>query len=381
MDYVDKEIDNIKNMIYGDCIIISHDEKKCFIKKSNTYNSYIFCGKGSKNILKYFMKKTNNYNIIVQITDGNIRQFMPLCNWRSFWEIYNKKPIIHRFLFELILSTYPCKPYLDIEWKKESDVINMPLNNFIDMLRTDLIYIFYNRYNISITKNNILILSSHSNIKISFHIIINKIINKHTLVYRTNIKNTNNSAWDLYIALINHNEIYKKILDGSVYSTDREYRTIYSNKSMENRPFVQYNKRTIQPNKIKIMNNNKCLTYMVTYSQYNKHHYIITPQHMEVIKTPYVNNKINNTDYIKYIISLVCEIHPSAEYTGHNEHGMRFSYKDKSELCYSGITHKSNGFYVFDDIEKGIIYMKCMSNNCPKIHILKKTQIKNLFLV
>ena len=77
-----------------------------------------------------------------------------------------------------------------------------------------------------------MITTSHTDTKTSFHIIIDKLINNKQLMFETNIKGKENSAWDLCNELIKLNKDYENKIDTSVYTTDREFRTIYSNKTI-----------------------------------------------------------------------------------------------------------------------------------------------------
>lgn len=364
IEYLDNIVEQIQTKNTINVPSYMDETKYCSISSMPTYNTYIFTGCGSKNILKHFMNKTKskyNYNLIVQLLDlkGN-RQFMPIVNWDDFWNVYHNKPIQYRHLFEVILSNKPCKPYLDIEWKYNN--VELAIDEFIPMIQVDLIHIFEKRYDIKLTRTNILILTAHTDIKASFHIIINKLINSRTCVYRTNKKHHSDSAWDLYIALTEHKDIYKLILDGSVYSTDREYRTIYSNKFNDFRPFIPYNKNT------QFIANKKCLNYMVTYTQNNKHYYIATNYEHHIDKITYCDTQPN------YILSLAQNIHPTAVITCNPTNdisGWRCSYSDKTEPCYTGNYHDSNGFYIFKHPEKGH-YIKCMSSMCKGVYYLEK---------
>ena len=367
-EYLDNVVEQIQNKNTITIPGYLDETKKCYISSMPTYNTYIFAGNGSKNILKHYMNKTNSYNFIVQMLDANgNRQFMPIANWTDFWNVYHNKPVQYRHLFEVIISNKPCKPYLDVEWKY--DDVKLTISKFISMIRSDIIKIFETRYNIKLSKANILILTSHTLTKASFHIIIDKLINNRTYVYRTNKKNCANSAWDLYIALVEHNNIYTSILDSSVYSTDREYRTIYSNKFNDLRPLIPYHKTIIKyDNTQPILQYKKCLKYMVTYSQYNKHFYIATNYE------PQIHTKIYCDIQPNYILELAQNIHPSSIITcspTNDISGWRFSYTDKNEPCYTGNFHDSNGFYIFKHPEKGY-YMKCMSSNCKGVCYLEK---------
>lgn len=384
--YMNSIVDQIKNMNWGDTITFdseyyNHDVKKklCLINKNIRYDTYIFKGRGSKCILKYFMNKTKNdpnygYTKIAQILDNKqFRRFFPIKNWNCFWKIYKNEPIKNRRLFEIIRSDQPCKPYLDIEWIVGNNENAKKINyeSFVCDLKHDITHVFKKRYGIRIADKNILIASSHSNVKASFHVIIDESINNETVAYKTNRKGLPDSAWDLWMGMITYNNKYKTILDETVYSLDREFRAVYSNKSSEYRPVVPFGTHIKK-------NANDCLKYFVTYSPSNKYHFIVTPEtssNTYFFKKYYTNDifipSIYSDDKINYLIQLLKPYHQTAEYTGPSPcGGWRFSYHNKDELCYTGNRHKSNGFYVFEDTDRKIIYMKCMSNKCNGIQIL-----------
>jgi hypothetical protein len=317
------------------------------------------------------------------MNSNSYRRFLPIKNWKSFWNTYKDEPVISRYLFEVIRSEYPCKPYLDIEWKvgKMKNAKTIDHSKFINTLQKDIIEIFKKRYDIVIKNKNILILNSHAESKVSFHVIINKYYNGKTVAYRTNLKSHPESAWDLWCALTEKNKKYIKVLDESVYTTDREFRTLYSNKTSDFRPFVPYDTTIMED--LKMMNTTQCLKYMITYFRSSEYHYITTPyiaQKYIVVNKKYCNDidipNLYSDNKINYLISLITPYHKFVTYTGRSTDGdgWRFSYEDKSELCYTGNRHDSNGFYVFEDLQKGIIYMKCMSSSCKGIKIIKKNK-------
>lgn len=412
--HMDSIVEDIKGMNWGDTIIINPDphcitndigsftgiQKTCAITKIIRYSSFMFHGYGSKNILRYFMNKTQDdpeygFQKIVQIlNDKGFRRFIPIKSWDTFWKDYKDEPIKYRYLFELIRSDQPCKPYLDIEWvEKKGDPRTKDYSEFIDKLCNDLIVIFDKRYDILINMESIMISTSHSAKKVSFHVVIDKQIGKKTLAFRTNRKGCPESAWDMYIALIELDDSYEKVLDGSVYTTDREFRVLYSNKTTEFRPFVPYtNKhRKLRESAIIKKSNRGCMRYIVTYSPNNEYYHISTPDvpekyaHMNrsyydpttFIPPTYTDKTIN------HLIQLAQKVHHTAEYTGRSScgKGWRFSYRDKNEPCYTGEYHESNGFYIFENKETNIIYMKCMSYDCKGIKVLeggKQTKPKSI---
>ncbi|VBB17630.1 putative helicase [Yasminevirus sp. GU-2018] len=397
--HMDNIVDQIKQIRWGETITVSADPnfvmteesayRMCAITKVVRYKSYVFYGNGSKNILRYFMNKTKNdqeygFQKIVQIlNEKGHRRFVPIRSWEQLWETYSDEPIKYRYLFELIRSDQPCKPYLDIEWVEEDkDPRKTNYSEFITKLKADLILIFKERYNIDISDTSIMISTSHSSKKVSFHVVIDKMIGRKTLAFRTNRKGCPESAWDLLIALIEHDPAYEDVLDGNVYTTDREFRVIYSNKTTEYRPLVPYGKRVKEEDNEMLvpLDAKSCFKHIVTYSANNEYYHIVTPEVPKkylalnrnydpntFVPQTYTDKKIN------HLLELARKIHPTAEYTGMSGNGgWRFSYRDKLEACYSGNYHDSNGFYMFEDTEKGQIYMKCMSDQCRGRKILER---------
>ena len=439
IEHVEGVIEQIKNMGGGDEISVKGDpslEKKATVKLNNRFDTYIFTGTGCKNLLRIFMKKTVDeeeygYKRVVQILDEyDFRRFMPINNWRKFWKNYRSEPVRTRRLFEVILSDMPCKPYLDIEWKLTETQLelygsakDMDFSDFIQNLIDDIIEIFDTRYNIELDESNIMISSSHSVQKVSFHVVINKVIDGATVTFHTNLRTESGSAWDLCDALIEKDEeAYLNKLDEAVYTTDREFRAIFSNKSTDFRPIEPY-----APQRIKLNRNSRvemdvddCLKYIITYAKDDKYHLIDVPSYEEDIKkgktrklkpgrygargmarysnyasssTSSSGSRVVNTAYddifrfipnvyddeeVNRILKLVRKVHPTAQYTGTTrENRWRFTYLDRSEPCYTGNYHDSNGFYVFKNPVSGRIYMKCMSDSCHnQSHTLKSKRAK-----
>lgn len=401
IEYMDTVVEQIKSMNWGDKISIDSEpyikiakKRYCIITKNVRFQTYIFSGTGSKKLLRYFINKTQydsnyGYKKIIQIINSkSYRQFIPIKCLKTFWNDYKCEPIKNRYLFEVILSDQPCKPYLDIEWKAINNSVRNKYKIFITRLTNDLKLIFTTRYDIIIDDTDILISTSHSKSKVSFHIVINKKHNDKLVVYETNKKGFSNSAWDLWVALVEHNKEYKKIIDESVYSTDREFRTLYSNKLKDFRPIVPYGTTIREDTKI-CLSTKKCLQYFVTYSDSDNYHYIKTPEldnKYVVMNKQYQYNiypqRIYTDKKINDIIKLIKPYHETVVYTGQTAcgTGWRFTYEDKNETCYTGNTHKSNGFYVYENKDIGYMYMKCLSSKCTSIQILNKnTIIKKIF--
>ena len=399
INHMNSIVDKIKSINWGETIEVKSEHtdnylsNNCSITKNIRYDTYVFNGYGSKNILKYFINKTKvdkeyKYQKIIQILDSKSnRRFLPIKCWKKFWLTYKDEPLKCRHLFELIRSDQPCKPYLDIEWTET--VLKDNYNAFIEKLQNDLITIFNERYKLKLDKNDIMISQSHSSTKVSFHVVIDKTINDKTVAFRTNRKGYPESAWDLWTTLIEYDKSYASVIDGSVYTTDREFRVIFSNKTNEFRPVLPYNSKKIRENTLVRMKTDDCLRHIITYSESNEYHFINTPEISKkylVVNKKYYDTSIPITitnKKMNELMELIKPIHPTAKYTGRTScgNGWRFSYENKNEKCYTGNFHESNGFYVFEKPECNIIYMKCMSDNCKGTFTLggKQKNTKKLF--
>lgn len=391
---IDELMRSIDMMQYGDEINFCFKRLiRCNIKKNIRFDSYIFRGRGCKNILRYYIDKhqspvSQQYKGVVQILDDvGHRQFIMMRSWDDLWDRYRDELLSDRKLFEVILSDRPCKPYLDIEWLSNSKhSIKSIEDNFVKKIAIDLKRIFSHRYGIAIEDDNLMITTSHKisgSTKLSFHMVIDCRDNGYHLVYRTNRKGYTDSAWDLCVALIESDpKYYEKKIDQSVYTLDREFRTLYSNKHNEYRPFIPLG--LTLPNKSMPLRKGKCfcLSYLITsYSSNLK--FITTP----IININYYKKPLNvqwdpffySDKKVMHYIDLLKPVHPSAYFTGESNGKYRFSYHNKNELCYTGNKHDSNGFYVSENDR--FISMKCLSSNCKKKYILKKKKDNDTILL
>lgn len=163
----------INKILWEEKFIQQHQVKGkgyCNISKSVRFNSYIFKGSGSKNLLKQFLEHNDSYKVAAQIQDINgFRQFIPFKSWEDAWKTYQHSGYYKRYLYELILSNKPCKPYLDIEWESPTPTSHLDDHTlFLDKLIKDIIQIFDTRYNLSIKKDHVFISQCHREPKISF---------------------------------------------------------------------------------------------------------------------------------------------------------------------------------------------------------------------
>lgn len=403
--YLKKQFEDIHKLKNNEKLEIKLNSSSIKVRKEQKYQGYVFSGYGSKNIAKLFLEHNGEYLNLIQSMKDGYRQFVVIKSLKKLFTTTKNDLMVFRNMYEVVRSDYPCKPYLDIEWnysdKYFSDIIDYKNNcfdsnfdKFYEKMNSDIINIFKS-YDIKLKEKNILWLSSHSEEKISFHVIINKKIRKKTIVYETNRKRCQGSAWHLYLSLVQIDDRYKKILDEAVYSTDREFRMIYSNKNkkktfvvddMDFRPMIRLGDTIDRRDKV---------NGLIKYSEFKK--YLITDYNQyEIIDVPKVDKKymimnkkkyfsftegfMFDDDKISMILKLVKKIHPTAVFTGKSfsSDGYRFTYTDRDEPCYTGNIHKSNGFMVF--IEKnGEINMKCLSENCKGKKILRTKFEKKIF--
>ena len=306
------------------------------------------------------------------------------------WESYIHAAYYKRYLYELILSDRPCKPYLDIEWES-TDINKENCTEFLHVISNDIIQIFNARYNLKVTQKNILVSQCHRNNKISFHIVINLLLNNQFIAYKTNRAREKDSAWDLYRALLETNEtLYKGKIDESVYSLDREFRAIYSSKYGNLTPFLPIDQDITNT---KFIDN--CLDYFIThFPERNNIHYITTPEYIPISVKKHLASKKNINEYrgnheIDYPDSniltrfseLLQSIHPTAYFTGKTSdgRGWRYSYHDRDEACYTGHTHKHNGFSIYIKPQTGHVYMFCYSAKCSRLFKLGNLHIDKLW--
>lgn len=357
-----------------------HAKGFCSVTKNKRFKSYLFKGPGSKNLLKRFIQFKPEYKVVAQILDRKgYRQFIPFKSWDNCFDAYQHEAWSKRYLFEVILSDRPSKPYLDIEWKvKNVSDIKDELDKFIHDLKKDIICVFNERYGYKINNEMIYVLESHGDDKVSFHVIIHALVNNKLLVFNTNRKKEKNSSWDFYHALTKLNTIYEERIDGNVYTLDREFRSIYSNKFNDYRimkpPGKDCSKKCIQEN---------WKNYMVTY--------IPNDVELECIKTPEIitdnikvarearkkkdlikkkhTENIEENDVVNRLLEMLQTLHPTAYFTNQtsNKNGFRFSYRDKTEPCFTGHIHKSNGFNVYIKPDTGETYVHCLSQKCDKL--------------
>jgi hypothetical protein len=393
MELTTERIGQIQRLLWEEKYIIPNPIKgkgSCHIIKNKRFGSWIFKGNESKNALKQFLAFNKEYRCIAQIQDINgYRQFIPFRSWKNCWDSYQFCCYDKRYFNEIILSDNPCKPYLDIEWKILNEE-KQDYESFIKKLKVDLKTVFKNRYKIDLLEKHILIATAHGENKASFHIIINCIIDGEYIAYQTNRAKEANSAWDLYRALVEHDNKYIPVIDESVYSLDREFRAIYSTK------FKEYRQLKPEGQKDKGFCDNY-LDYLITYFKEGitikcletpvfinpKINKIIRHTTLSGIKGHHVVDRLVNGDdkeIINRTYELLQFIHPTAHFTNRTtDGGWRFSYSDKTEVCYMGHIHKSNGFNVYVRPTNGDVMIYCLSKRCGKLFKLGNLHFDTLW--
>ena len=351
-------------------IVYEHQQGPDYIhiKNDKRFEVKVFSGVGSKDKMKRYLENNKHLTVVGQVNDvKGYRRFIPFINWSDAWKRYFCTNIQKRYMYEIILSDRICKPYMDIEWKKSE--YNKP-TEFIETITHDIIDIFKNRYKKELTNDDIFITKAHSSEKYSFHLTITP--KEKLLVYKTNRHRNNDSAWDLYVALIEKNkELYEGKIDKSVYSLDREMRCIYSTKFDQLRPFIPINGPEYINKKNEFVEN--YLDYFITNID-REYEYIRTPKYEETIKEKKFKEckKYNEKESDDFIVIRIKEllqtVHPTAVFTNKTkDNGYRFSYSNKMEPCFTGVKHKNNGFAVFLNPYTGILKMFCYSQKCSRL--------------
>ena len=199
--------------------------------KNNYYINLIVMNKQS--ILKYYKNKTSalkhlNNNILC---NREITKYFLLDNYHVFIDLIKSEEI--KNFYEYISSNVTINFFYDIEIYDTSydsnELINTCINKVINKVNS-----LYK--NITIKK---IILESHSDIKLSYHIILRFIDNddnKEILFENAKILKSLYKEFDLHKYKLQN----KYLIDPSVYR-DGLFRTIYSSKNGENRPLIRSN--------------------------------------------------------------------------------------------------------------------------------------------
>ena len=344
-------------------------------------NFTAFCGINSKNYMKQMalLEPITPKAFVCFMNEYGKRFFTYFKDWETAFKLlpfYNKK----RFVNEIIVTSQPCKPHLDVERMfKQTQTDDFKLN-LIAKIKKDIIHIFEIDYNKIITESDIK-LSDSSNFKkeeykLSFHFTVST---ANQLLFRTNSKKLENCAYHLAKRLVDIDPSYKDYIDQGIYTLDRCMRTIFLYKS-------QTDLRQLLP--INYDNDNEnIMDYLVTGFDLDKtYEFIEVPYQYNAEKAKKIKEKneksqkiggkelISDDITIKKIVKMIKEnVHKSAflENVNTSENGnliYSFNYKNRLKSCpISNCNHKHDrlGFFAYIN-ELDLLEIRCRSDKCKK---------------
>lgn len=287
--------------------------------------------------------------------------------WDVAINLLNNLPHNENVFNELILDSSKVKPYLDVEWLKETfpdydpDTVKAMLkDSLVDILKTDFSY--------DLKKSDIYVAKCHRNkndgYKYSFHVIISS---HPTIVF----ENTNYASF-LAIRMKTHmkNKGYdESIIDGGVYKKTQNIRLPGHCKEGDFTPITMEDSENI-------------LEYIIT--NIDKNHICLQSSEQEDMLYKSIQNKTSK-DFkydkidLDFIINTVKSYHPSSYLENIDETGfLQFNYKDRKEPCFTGkkIYHDKIGFFVY--VYDNIINIGCHSGNCVDVD---NTKVKKIIKV
>lgn len=224
LNAINKMPDSGKIVIYGS------NKVSGYCNAFKVENGIAFVGPSSKMLAKLYMEKNPKYKWLTQELNAitGVRQF--ICR-----ESFDK--VNPEYAYEILLENKYYKPYLDIEWTFESqeELNSYDEVKFLAELRTDIVSVFKNRYDLDITREEILILSAHADNLKSYHVIVNAKEGKKKILFEKNQRNANNSAYSFCYYMMKKSPEYVDKLDWRVYTTDREFRMPFAFKSLSDK--------------------------------------------------------------------------------------------------------------------------------------------------
>ena len=284
--------------------------------------------------------------------------------FKNHTQLFNKledfKVNDHYYINEIIIDGTFRKPYLVLEKIYDNEKIYIDNKDILlKKLQKDIVIVFKEQYDETITKNDILLLESSGKVsngfKMTFHIIIAP---SNRTFYYTNSKFTHSSAYHLYTLLIDQDTSYIDLIDDQVYNRNVNLQIIESAKN-----FID--NRTLKPINKSI---NK-LRYMLTYIDPNIKTIQLKTQIIQQSTKPkrvMIDEQIPQTNISNMLLKIVQKYHRSATYNGiYQDIYHNFYYTDRTEICpISGKSHnESTEFHIFET-SKGY-YLKCHSTTCP----------------
>lgn len=309
-----------------------------------------------------FMENPSNY-LNKACFSYNYIKYGSFDNWEIAMNILSNLPREERLFHEKLLSCTKVKPYFDIEFlDKEYPTID--LDELKLAIKTNLIEIFIENFEITINSRDIFIAKCHrqteKGLKYSYHVIIST----HPGIVCENTTDV------LFIARLLEKKLkWKKIVDLGIYGKTQNFRMIgHCKEGSLDFPFVPENEES------------PVLEFIV--SNIDEEHTVLDIKEQkdnEAIKIKNIErlNFLEEPDLINEILRKVSEYHKSAEFIGQDAKGfLQFKYDDKNEKCFTSSSedpryHDKLGFYAFvtktNDICLGCHSARCRDNENKKI--------------
>ena len=173
-----------------------------------------------------------------EINHGGVRRFMS-SSALEFWSFYKDMEENKRFHYEVIVKLKPCKLYFDIEYiLMYNTVINghEKTLDFIDFVNRKLKELFSE----DVSKEDVVILESSSDSKFSIHLIYKEIIFSNNNQMGQFVKKILSSASEEdceKFSVSNKDGERISFVDQNVYTSNRNFRLLFSSKLGKCRPF------------------------------------------------------------------------------------------------------------------------------------------------
>ena len=288
--------------------------------------------------------------------------------WDVALNLLNNLPDNENVFNELIMEESKVKPYLDIEWLKETYPDYDPDKVKIK-IKSCLIKIFNEHFNYKLDLNDIYFTRCHrrknDGYKYSFHVIVST--HNPSIVF----KNSNHASFLAFeirklleLDSFNDNNIFDgNIIDVGVYKKTQNIRLPGHCKEGEFSPFL-------------IEDNSNPLEYIIT--NIDKNYQILNvPEQTDDLFIDLKNiDKMNyNSEEIKIICEKIKTIHPTSYFLNIDSRGyLQFNYKDRNEPCFTydnkKILHDKIGFFSY--VYNNQICIGCHSGNCIEENDHKK---------
>lgn len=275
--------------------------------------------------------------------------------WDIALNMLNNLPLNENIFNELILEESKVKPYLDIEWVRET-YTHLDPNIVKYKLKRHLINVFKDSYEYDLDINDIYFAECHrektNGYKYSFHVVIST----HPSIMFLNANHASGLAIKLREILKNDTTLDENIVDLSVYKKTQNIRLVGHCKEGEFIPF-------------KTDNNVDIYEYLITNLDRN----CINLKSNEEADILYKNvknyNEYGEDDNLDYseILLKVKEFHATVSIIKKMENGfIQFNYSDRSEYCFTDEhkkrKHDKIGFFGY--IYNGLLCIGCHSGNC-----------------